>query len=99
MAPRRLLFWPERAPENKQIYDLYGIERRGWETDGLSMIITNASEQRIEIRFENHLQNEKWNLEMLTVAQGLREMQDLLRQEGVKPSNVGMEDPSDEASP
>ena len=46
------------------------------------------------MRFENHIQNEKWNLEMLLVAQGLREMQELLRQEGVKPSQVGMDEPS-----
>lgn len=47
IAPRRLLFWPERAPENRQVFDLYGIERRGWETDGLSMIITNCYEKSI----------------------------------------------------
>ena len=63
------------------------------------MIITNASDQKIEMRFENHLQNEKWNLEMMMIAQGLREMQELLRQEGVKPGNVAMTAPLHDEKP
>ena len=51
---RRLLFWPAKNIENRQDFDLYGIERTGWETDGLGMIITNAAGNRFELRFENH---------------------------------------------
>lgn len=69
---RRLLFWPAKNIENRKDFDLYGIEKTGWETDGLGMIITNAAGNRFELRFENHTQNEKWNLEMLKVAQNLK---------------------------
>ena len=40
---RRLLFWPAKNVENRTDFDLFGIERTGWETDGLGMVITNAA--------------------------------------------------------
>ena len=53
------------------MFDLFGIDQRGWETDGLSMMITNSSDQTIELRFANRNENDQWNEAMLHLREDI----------------------------
>jgi len=62
IGPSKLYFWPENAPENKQIFDLFGIEKTGWTVNNLNIFITNSLNKTIELRLENKDQLEQWVL-------------------------------------
>ena len=48
----KLYFWPDNAPENKQIFDLLGIEKSYFQSDHLKITIVNSVKKTLEMRFD-----------------------------------------------